>query len=1572
MNKSLDLNSSRDWALWRRRGLVLALCLSASIAPAAIITWTNTAGGNWTAAGNWSPNTVPGSADTAFITNGGTYTVTVNGAANVGELIVGGIIGTQTVSVAGTSPLTMVGASVFEANGRLSLGSSLAVVNSSNLLTFNGTFAWVSGALQGAGDLVLNAPQNFTSSNGKQLVGKRLVNHSIVTISNANVGVNGTASVSNAPAGVFEFTSDHGLGTAANASTLVNYGLIRKSAGSGSTQLYPNLVNYGTVEVQTGTVVLNGTTATNFNLVTVAAGTRLNVSPATSGYFPPGASVTGAGDFEVSSGTVTVDGLIGVTGTNTFSGGNTTINGTNHIGGTLAISGSGTVPVTFNGDNYSITGPVLIGGTLTLNGTGNVSPSSVVIRPAGFSGGGTLGGSNLVTVNGPLIWRGGVISGTNAVIVNGTFVSSNAVAKSLSGRTLVINGNALIAADGGFSAGGSCLISNAPGATWEFAADQTIGVGAGSGRFINNGTVLKSAGAGQAVFGIPFTNASLVQVDSGTLRLDGSGTQTGTFNLGPAGALDISPNSGFSMAPESVVSGAGNLIISGVAALSGLINVTGTNSITAGTANFLGSYAITNGVLNIAGTANFNGDGIIHPSQLNLSGTLGGSNSVIVNGPFNWTAGNISGTNAVIANGGLNISQVASKSLSGRTLINQSNALMSHQISLANGAVLSNAPGAMWDLTEDFGVTPGSGSGTVVNGGLFRKTGGTTSATIDVPFRNYGTVEVQTAALRFGNSGVFTQFEGLTSLNGGNITNLTPLRIQGGVVAGNGIISGSVTNGGTFHPGTSPGQLIIGGSYLQTANGTLAIELAGSPATTNYDRLIASGGFRLDGALVVTLTSNYYPAPDVVFTNLISGSLRTNTFATFSFPSNVVGLQLNYAATNVDLEVVNTLPSLPPIAPQNVNELVLLSLNAGASDADAPAQTLSYSLLNSPAGASINGAGQITWTPTESQGPISTNITVAVTDNGTPNLTTNITFAVTANEINVAPVLNVPGTQIVTEQTPLTGVSVSATDSDVPVNPITYSLVAPPGGMTINPASGAIAWTPTEAQGSNIFTITVVATDTNALAINPQSLSTTNTFNIIVNESNRPPVLAVPANQTLTEENALTGVSASATDPDSPANALTYSLVSPPSGLIINPSSGAFTWTPTESQGSNTYTVTVVVTDTNPPAVNTKSFNVTNAFTITVNESNRPPVLTPPANQILTEETPLTGVAASATDPDSPANALTYSLLSPPGGMTINAASGLIAWTPTEAQGSNLYTVTVVVADTNPPAVNTKAFSVTNTFTVTVNESNRPPVLTLPTNATINELVAYANTASATDPDSPLNLLTYALISGPTGLVVNASSGAINWMPSEFQGPGTYPVQIRVTDTNSMAINPKSLSVTNSYTLTVGEVNVAPVVGALAPQSGNPGQTISFTATATDADLPTNTLSFSLVSPPAGASIGAGSGLFSWRLPAGLANTTNTLSIRVTDSGFPNLSGTNNFSVAISPISPVILTPLDYSGGAFRLSVTGSLGPDYVLQGSSTLSGFTDLVTNTPLAMPFNFTNASISSNRFYRVRLNP
>src|SRR5207249_438776 len=105
-------------------------------------------------------------------------------------------------------------------------------------------------------------------------------------------------------------------------------------------------------------------------------------------------------------------------------------------------------------------------------------------------------------------------------------------------------------------------------------------------------------------------------------------------------------------------------------------------------------------------------------------------------------------------------------------------------------------------------------------------------------------------------------------------------------------------------------------------------------------------------------------------------------------------------------------------------------------------------------------------------------------------------------------------------------------------------------------------------------------------------LSATNAFKVIVTEVNSAPVLTVPDNQTITELSRLV-VTNTATDSDVPANTLTFSLVSPPAGMSIDPSSGVLTWTPTEAQGPSTNVISVKVTDNGTPALSdSKSFKV--------------------------------------------------------------------------------------------------------------------------------------------------------------------------------------------------------------------------------------------------------------------------------------------------------------------------------------------------------------------------------------------
>jgi VCBS repeat-containing protein len=123
----------------------------------------------------------------------------------------------------------------------------------------------------------------------------------------------------------------------------------------------------------------------------------------------------------------------------------------------------------------------------------------------------------------------------------------------------------------------------------------------------------------------------------------------------------------------------------------------------------------------------------------------------------------------------------------------------------------------------------------------------------------------------------------------------------------------------------------------------------------------------------------------------------------------------------------------------------------------------------------------------------------------------------------------------------------------------------------------------------------------------------------------------------------------------------------------------------------------------------------------------------------------------------------------------------------------------------------------TATVTVTIHGQNDAPSLAVVADQTIPEMVLFNTLAlSGSDPDG--DSLTYSVQSGPSGLTVNAASGVVSWTPTEAQGPGDYPVTVRVADA--------SLHADRSFTIHVTEVNRPPSLAAIADQTVNPGDVV--------------------------------------------------------------------------------------------------------------------------------------------------
>ena len=186
------------------------------------------------------------------------------------------------------------------------------------------------------------------------------------------------------------------------------------------------------------------------------------------------------------------------------------------------------------------------------------------------------------------------------------------------------------------------------------------------------------------------------------------------------------------------------------------------------------------------------------------------------------------------------------------------------------------------------------------------------------------------------------------------------------------------------------------------------------------------------------------------------------------------------------------------------------------------------------------------------------------------------------------------------------------------------------------------------------------------------------------------------------------------------------------------------------------------------------------------------------------------------------------------------------------------------------------------------------------------------------------------------------------------------------------------ISHTTTIALTLNALtppNTPPMLAPIANQTVNVGQTVAFTASATDTDQPPQTLTFALLAGATNATLSShNSGAnFSFRPLVTQANSTNNFTLKVSDNGTPPLSATQRFSVVVNPLSAPGISNISIACGQFGFKINGQSGPDYAIETSTNLTQWSNVfITNSP-ALPFNWTDTnSTAPQRFYRVKLGP
>jgi|GEM_PF-4466914 len=234
--------------------------------------------------------------------------------------------------------------------------------------------------------------------------------------------------------------------------------------------------------------------------------------------------------------------------------------------------------------------------------------------------------------------------------------------------------------------------------------------------------------------------------------------------------------------------------------------------------------------------------------------------------------------------------------------------------------------------------------------------------------------------------------------------------------------------------------------------------------------------YYLDGTLVSTTNSyTYAPGYGASGNHRLTLTVRDST------------LMFANVTWNIVVSDTNRKPVLTPIGPLSATQGQPFTYTVSATDPDGEVVTYSINSGNT-ANIPINrNTGVISFTPTNAQvGTYS--ITITATDSrGLSSDPETITFTIT--NVNDAPVLSPIGNKQAFENVLFDKIKLSATDPDGPSDTLQYQLMNGPAGMSVDPATGQVLWTPAiESKGDYQATFRVTDTsdafDEEAITIN--------------------------------------------------------------------------------------------------------------------------------------------------------------------------------------------------------------------------------------------------------------------------------------------------------------------------------------------------------------------------------------------------------------------------------------------------------------------------------------------------------
>jgi uncharacterized repeat protein (TIGR03803 family) len=630
---------------------------------------------------------------------------------------------------------------------------------------------------------------------------------------------NQSGTITNVSGATFYVTADGRIGNqGAGTGQLDNAGVTAVFAGAAATEIDARVDNTGFIQVQSGTLGLNG------------------------GGFSSGSNIYVASDAVLAFGTTA----------GASSGGTFTITGGQYAAPTTVLSG-GTLDVSAAGAAVFASQLQMTAGALLLG-----NQSDAVVQGALLQTGGLLKGSGQLPVYAGASLLGGVQSGPATTRLYGTSVLGGAF--QLDGGRIIENDGWLNWSSGNVDLGGgeasavthSGTITNVAGATVYVTSDGRITThGAATGTVNNAGVVAVFAGAGETDIDAVLNDTGGLQVQSGVLGLNGGGTLE-------AGSLYVAPNAmvQFGTAASTGVGGAftftgGPYVASHTAVDAGVVDLSAVAGVSFGEALSIDG----------SGTLVLGGNFPVAASFAQTAGALSGTGYLTVTGPAMLQGGLETGSGRTDLQRGGSIGGTVAFD-AGRSLENDGTLTWTGgTITLGGGdtatadhaATLINAAGAVLQIVSDGAVNSAGfpGNATISNDGTIMSDGiGTTSIYADL-FNN-GVVDVSAGTLDLaqgvGGTGTFL-LDGAATLdfvNGAANTDAMQFAHPGGTLEVDtlgtsfgaqvsGFAAGDAFDLTAVHAGSGTGFNFANGT-LTVSDGTHAVslDLAGSYSNASF------------------------------------------------------------------------------------------------------------------------------------------------------------------------------------------------------------------------------------------------------------------------------------------------------------------------------------------------------------------------------------------------------------------------------------------------------------------------------------------------------------------------------------------------------------------------------------------------------------------------------------------------------------------------------------------------------------------------------------------------------------------